>query len=112
MKIQEAQLPKENGEQQKFNRFFWTFLCHFFPPLLLQQSIKTMNPVRIKCSSKHVEKYGGKDETTLGIQEQISSCVAERVFDESKDIILSYIRSSLKLADENFLGFDLGLDCA
>lgn len=103
MKIQEAQLPKENGEQQKFNRFFWTFLCHFFPPLLFQQSIKTMDPVRTKCSSKHVEKFGGNDKTTLGIQEQRSSCLAERVFDESKDIILSYIRSSLKLADETFL---------
>ena len=102
IKVQAEQVHNENGELQKFYRFFWTFLHHFFPLVLLGANIKQFpgEEKNVKCS---VQKYSANDQSNLRTQNETPTSVAERLFEESKDILVSYLRSTLKLLDESFL---------
>ena len=101
----QTQLKKcgnDTGCIQTFYRFFWTLAYHFFPLMPLNERGENVFRSENILNDKYI--YAGKVYHKPHMDAEINNSISpiEERFQESKDIILLYLRGTLKVLDEKF----------
>ena len=100
MKISEHSFKNiETRNNQQLHRFFWVFLNHLFPCVIAydvhEETLPNEGNPKTSKVNQLIENSNEKNQDS-------SKIIKTQVFDESKDVLISTLRNTLKYLDETF----------
>ena len=92
-------VEKEENDQHKFYRFFWIFLIHSFQ---LFSGFISNNHTEHESSIVQKHKCGVNDVDNHFNTNENSNSACDTLFEDSKEMILSFLKDNIKLLDTKF----------